>query len=132
MTSTFGARLLEERDRLGLTQTDICEWTDINRRTQSAYEKDQRYPDAGYLMTLLEHDFDVAYLLTGKRAPRYGAVDTELLCSVFTAIEAGLQSTIRTLDVNNKARLFSLIYQASSETGTVDPLVVQKAIDLLS
>jgi transcriptional regulator with XRE-family HTH domain len=132
MTLTFGARLFEERDRLGLTQTDICEWTDINRRTQSAYEKDQRYPDAGYLMTLLEHDFDVSYLLTGKRPPRYGAVDTELLCSVFTAIEAGLQSTSRTLDVNSKARLFSLIYQASSETGSVDPLVVQKAIDLLS
>jgi transcriptional regulator with XRE-family HTH domain len=131
MTSTFGARLLEERDRLRLTQTNICEWTGINRRTQSAYEKDQRYPDAGYLMTLLEHDFDVSYLLTGKRAPRYGTIDTELLCSVFSAIEAGLQSTSRALDVNSKARLFSLIYQASSETGSVDPHVVQKAIDLL-
>ncbi|MEM5386698.1 helix-turn-helix transcriptional regulator [Paraburkholderia phymatum] len=132
MTSTFGSRLLEERDRLGLTQTNICEWTDINRRTQSAYEKDQRYPDARYLMTLLEHDFDVSYLLTAKRTSRYGAIDIELLCSVLTAIEACLQSTNCALDVNSKARLCSLIYQASSETGSVDPLVVQKAIDLLA
>jgi transcriptional regulator with XRE-family HTH domain len=132
MTSTFGSRLLEERDRLRLTQSNICEWTDINRRTQSAYEKDQRYPDAGYLMILLEHGFDVSYLLTGTRPPRHGIVDVELLCNVFTSIEAALQPTKRALDMNDKARLFALVYQASSESGSVDPLVVQKAIELLA
>jgi len=132
MPSTFSLRLAEERDRLGLTQGNISEWTGINRKTQSAYEKEQRYPDAGYLMTLLEHGFDVWYLLTGKRAPRYGAVDEQLLQNVFTIIETSISATGHSMDVEKKAKLVALIYQTASETGQVDPLVAQKAIDLIS
>lgn len=132
MPSTFGLRLAEERDRLGLTQGNISEWTGINRKTQSAYEKEQRYPDAGYLMTLLEHGFDVSYLLAGKRAPRYGAVDEQLLRSVFAIIETSISAAGHSMDVEKKAKLFALVYQTASETGQVDPLVAQKAIDLLS
>jgi transcriptional regulator with XRE-family HTH domain len=132
MPTTFGLRLAEERNPLGLTQGNISEWTGINRKTQSAYEKEQRYPDAGYLMTLLEHGFDVSYLLTGKRAPRYGAVDEQVLRSVFAIIETSISAAGHSMDVEKKAKLFALVYQTASETGQVDPLVAQKAIDLLS
>ncbi|MEX3968222.1 helix-turn-helix domain-containing protein [Paraburkholderia sp. EG286B] len=132
MPLTFGSRLAEERDRLGFTQGNIAEWTGINRKTQSAYEKEQRYPDAGYLMTLIEHGVDVAYLLTGKRAARYGAVDEQLLQKVFATIEASISDTGIPVDVEKKAKLFALVYQASSETGQVDPLIVRKAISLIS
>jgi len=36
------------------------------------------------------------------------------------------------MDVGKKAKLVALIYQTASETGQVDPLVAQKAIDLIS
>ena len=132
MPSTFGSRLAEERDRLGLTQGNISEWTGINRKTQSAYENEQRYPDAGYLMILIEHGFDIAYLLTGKRAPRYGAVDEQLLRNVFAIIEASISATGLPMDVEKKSKLFALVYQTSSETGEIDPLIVRKAISLIS
>jgi transcriptional regulator with XRE-family HTH domain len=132
MPFTFGSRLVEERDRLGFTQGNIAEWTGINRKTQSAYEKEQRYPDAGYLMTLIEHGVDVAYLLTGKRAARYGAVDEQLLQKVFATIEASISATGIPVDAEKKAKLFALVYQTSSETGQVDPLIVRKAISLIS
>src|SRR5258708_13731977 len=132
MPSTFGLRLAEERDRLGLTQGNISEWTGINRKTQSAYEKEQRYPDAGYLMTLLEHGFDVSYLLTGNRAPRYGAVDEQLLRSVFAIIETSISAAGHSMEVEKKAKLFALVYQTASEPRRLDPLVAQKPIYLLS
>jgi len=132
MPSTFGSRLAEERDRLGLTQGNISEWTGINRKTQSAYENDQRYPDAGYLMTLIGHGFDVVYLLTSSRPPRYGAVDEQLLRNVFSIIETGASAAGLPMDVEKKAKLFALVYQTSSETGQIDPLIVQKAIALIS
>jgi transcriptional regulator with XRE-family HTH domain len=132
MPLTFGQRLVEERDRLSLTQTDVAEWTRIHRKTQSAYEKEESYPDAAYLMTLFAHGFDVTYLLTGHRAPRYGAVDPELLQRVFRALEDGLAHAGRSFGGEKKAKLLSLVYQAASESGQVDPLVVQKAVDLLS
>lgn len=132
MPSTFGLRLAEERDRLSLTQGNISEWTGINRKTQSAYEKEQHYPDAGYLMTLLEHGFDVSYLLTGKRAPRYGAVDEQLLQNVFATIETSIADAGLSMDMEKRAKLFALVYRTAAETGHVDPLVVKKAVDLLS
>ncbi len=132
MSQTFGARLIEERDRLKLSQSDICELTGINRKTQFAYEKDLRYPDAGYLMTLLQNGFDIAYMLTAIRPPRYGAIDEGLLCAVLTAVDAALASIGRTFENDKKAKLIALVYQTSAEKGTVDPVVVQKAIALAS
>ena len=79
-----------------------------------------------------EHGFDVSYLLTGKRAPRYGAVDEQLIRSVFAIIETSISAAGHSMDIEKKAKLFALVYQTASETGQVDPLVAQKAIDLLS
>src|SRR5258708_13403607 len=122
MPSTFGLRLAEERDRLGLTQGNISEWTGINRKTQSAYEKEQRYPDAGYLMTLLEHGFDVSYLLTGNRAPRYGAVDEQLLRSVFAIIETSISAAGHSMDVEKKPNLFAPVYHTPPQPAPVHPI----------
>jgi transcriptional regulator with XRE-family HTH domain len=131
MPTGFGQRLIEERDRLSLTQMEIAEWTRIHRKTQSAYEREESYPDAAYLMTLLAHEFDVTYLLTGHRTPRYGTVDPTLLQTVFSAIEHGLARTERTVGPEEKAKLFSLVYQTAADSGHVDPLVIQRALDLL-
>lgn len=124
--------MIEERDRLDLTQGDICESTGINRKTQFAYERDHRYPDAGYLMTLLKLGFDVPYMLSGERPPRYGTVHEELLCNVLVAVDTGLSRAGRSLNASRKAKLVALVYQTASETGQVDQIVAQKAIDLLS
>ncbi|MEX3968125.1 hypothetical protein AB4Y42_39070 [Paraburkholderia sp. EG286B] len=83
-------------------------------------------------MTLIEHGVDVAYLLTGKRAPHYGTVDEQLLQKVFAIIETSTSAAGLSVDVETKAKLFALVYQSASETGQVDPLIVRKAIDLIS
>ncbi|NRO99330.1 XRE family transcriptional regulator [Paraburkholderia sp. NMBU_R16] len=131
MPSDFCARLVAERRRLSVTQAEVAGWTNVHRKTQAAYEAGERYPDAAYLMTLLEHGFDVTYLLTGQVAPRYGSVDTDLLESVFVTLERCIEAAKRQVAPTEKAKLFSLIYQAAAESGRVDPLVAQKAVDLL-
>lgn len=131
MPSDFCARLAAERRRLAFTQAEVAGWTNVHRKTQAAYETGDRYPDASYLMTLLEHGFDVTYLLTGRVAPRYGSVDTDLLQEVFVTLERSLEGVKRPVSPTEKAKLFSLIYQTAAESGRVDPLVAQKAVDLL-
>lgn len=131
MPSDFSERLVRERHRLSVTQAEIANWSNIHRKTQAAYEAGESYPDAAYLMALHEHGFDVSFLLTGHRPPRYGSVDVELLQAVFVALERDIASSARNVTTTEKSKLFSLIYQAASESGQVDPLVVQKAIDLL-
>ena len=131
MSNPMGDRIVTERERLGVQQGDVCTWTGVSRSTQFAYERGERFPDASYLVTLIEHGFDVPYILTGKRPPRYGAIDEDLLRSVFNAIEAALSAAGQAVDTGKKAKLVALVYQTSAENGQVDPLVVEKAVGLI-
>lgn len=67
----IGDRLREERERLGLTQTDFAELIGASKNTQSNYEKGVRKPDSDYLMRLEEASADPAYVLTGQRSNHY-------------------------------------------------------------
>jgi transcriptional regulator with XRE-family HTH domain len=130
MPETFGARLISERERLGLAQGDMQSIVGVSRRAQFNYEQSVRLPDVGYLAALATHGFDLTYLVTGKRAPRHGYIDEELLRQVLVAIDGALP--VDAIDATKKAKLVALIYQSASETGQVDPILVRKAIDLFS
>lgn len=58
-------RLCEERERLGMNQTDFGAIGGVSRRTQSNYESGERSPDADYLAAIAAIGADVTYILTG-------------------------------------------------------------------
>jgi transcriptional regulator with XRE-family HTH domain len=64
---SIGDRLREERDRLGMNQTDFAALTGVSRRSQSNYEGGERSPDADYLAAIAKAGADVTYILTGVR-----------------------------------------------------------------
>ena len=63
----LGDRLREERDRLGLNQTDFGLQVGVSRGTQKAYELGAGAPDVRYLVALEAIGVDVSYVLTGRR-----------------------------------------------------------------
>lgn len=63
----IGERLREERDRLGMNQTDFGVAAGVSRGTQKAYELESSSPDIRYLCALQGMDVDVHYILTGSR-----------------------------------------------------------------
>ncbi len=65
----IGERLKEERERLGLNQTDFAALAGASKNTQYNYEKGERSPDANYLAAAAERGVDVLYVLTGERRP---------------------------------------------------------------
>ncbi|MCT2388596.1 helix-turn-helix domain-containing protein [Erwinia pyrifoliae] len=67
--STTGSRLREERDKLGLNQTDFAKLGGQSRGSQAYYERDERSPDARYLSTLSRLGVDVLYVITGVHTP---------------------------------------------------------------
>jgi len=80
--SSFGDRLREERERLGLSQTVFAERAGTTRKTQFNYETDARRPDADYIALILAMGVDVAFVLTGTRgfeAPQVDAAEVALL-----------------------------------------------------
>lgn len=64
----FGARLAEERKRLGLKQAEFADLVGTDVPKQSLYETGKRELRADYLARLAETEVDVVYVLTGRRS----------------------------------------------------------------
>lgn len=65
--STIGARLREERERLGLSQTAFGEIGGVGKLAQIKYEKGERSPDTSYLAAIADRGADVLYIVSGER-----------------------------------------------------------------
>lgn len=64
---SIGARLKEERERMGMTQEKFSSACGVRRRAQSTYETGDRSPDSLYLAAASRIGVDVGYVLTGQR-----------------------------------------------------------------
>jgi transcriptional regulator with XRE-family HTH domain len=69
----IGARLRQERERLGRSQAELAGVAagagarGATRQSQALYEKGDRAPDAGYLHAVAQAGVDVLYVITGSR-----------------------------------------------------------------
>lgn len=66
---TIGERLKEERQRIGLNQTDLATECGVSKNTQLAYEKGERSPDAEYFVRASKLGLDMLYVVFGQRQP---------------------------------------------------------------
>jgi transcriptional regulator with XRE-family HTH domain len=64
---SFGARLAEERQRLGHKQAQFAALVGSDPPKQSLYENDHRQLRADYLARIAAAGVDVLYVLTGQR-----------------------------------------------------------------
>ena len=62
----IGARLREERERLGLNQEGFGQLGGVRKQAQLLYEKDERKPDSDYLVAVAAAGVDVLFVLTGR------------------------------------------------------------------
>jgi len=66
--SSIGSRLIEERKRLGYSQSDFGELGGVKRQAQGNYESDDRRPDADYLAGIANAGANIIYIVTGKKS----------------------------------------------------------------
>ncbi|NNH97751.1 helix-turn-helix domain-containing protein [Pasteurella multocida] len=64
---TFGERLKEERERMGLSQSLLGISVGVTKLSQLKYENDVNFPKADYLMAIAKKGLDVNYILFGSR-----------------------------------------------------------------
>jgi transcriptional regulator with XRE-family HTH domain len=64
---SFGARLREERKRLGFKQAEFAALVGTDVPKQSLYENDRRQLRARYLARIEPVGVDLLYVLTGRR-----------------------------------------------------------------
>lgn len=91
----FGARLAEERKRLGLKQAEFASLVGTDVPKQSLYENDRRELRADYLSRLAAAKVDVGYVLTAKRSEgAWLGEDASRLLSAYVALPEDLQEAV--------------------------------------
>lgn len=63
----IGSRLREERERLGLTQTEFAQMGEASKRSQTDWEQGKLVPNGEFLANIAEYGADIGYILTGER-----------------------------------------------------------------
>lgn len=93
-----GERLREERERLGLNQTDFGKLLGVSRGSQKNYELGASSLDLKYVAALEENGVDAAYVMTGRRSTPLGQRFTpaeEELINQYRSITSSDQEAIR-------------------------------------
>lgn len=91
----FGARLAEERKRLGLKQAEFASLVGTDVPKQSLYENDRRELRADYLSRLAAAKVDVVYVLTAKRSEgAWLGEEASQLLSAYLALPDDLQEAL--------------------------------------
>ena len=96
---TISKRLLEERKRLKMSQTELAQRAGTTKKSQIEYEKERLPAFASYLEAVAAAGVDVRYVLTGQRSgePNLTGDDQVLLALFHQASPALRQAAIAVL-----------------------------------
>ena len=101
---SFGARLKEERKRLGFKQAEFAALVGVDVPKQSLYENNKRELRAPYLQRIAGAKVDVGYVLTGRR--NQDALDDQAaaLLSAWLTLPPDVQKAVHRLfsDLNRQ------------------------------
>ena len=93
----FGARLKEERKRLGCKQAEFAALVATDVPKQSLYENDKRELRAPYLSRIAAAGVDVVYVLTGRRSEACLDESAAEFLAVWLGLPAELQEAVERL-----------------------------------
>ena len=122
---SFGQRLREERDRLGLSQVELAGHGGVGRTTQHIYESDVRVPDLNYLERLREVGVDLGYLVLGTRQPTRNpdllAISYLTLTNVYRVVdEFCVDADGKALPLEVRLRFFQMLCASLNNRGSGD------------
>lgn len=121
---SFGRRLREERERLGLTLSAFADLGGVKRVSQHLYEQGHRFPDVQYLELLSKHKVDIEYLVLGRRSVGLERGDrlefsAKLLTDIYRVVDEFARDELgEPLPEDERLRLFHFLCAALS--GTTD------------
>jgi len=120
----IGTRLKEEREFLGMSQSEFAEVADAKKHAQINWEKGVTTPNGAALEAWSKIGVDIQYVITGKRAAR---VDHGYSEDVVVEATKGMlydASIIKVIQVNSQEHYDLLIklmlYNLKKAVGAVD------------
>jgi len=107
MNNEIGARLRQERERLGFNQTALAAQLGIKRNAQGMYELGKTSPDANYLTAIGALGFNVPFVLLGNQITDVKVSTREIelldkyrLCK--PSVQAGIMAFLQTVSAQSE------------------------------
>lgn len=85
----IGKRLVQERKRLGLSQTAFAKQIGVSISSQKRYESGDREPDTGYLKRAISLGVNIPYVVTGETIMEFPGKVGYLASLVFQKSNSG-------------------------------------------
>lgn len=110
---SFGERLKEERERIGLSQVKLGVVGGVTKLSQLKYENNTNFPKADYLIEIAKIGVDVNYILFGTRKSSTLTDEEALLLATFRSappvirqfmLGGGINSTMKIKGDANKQK----------------------------
>jgi transcriptional regulator with XRE-family HTH domain len=103
----IGLRLREERERLGLTQTEFATMGGASKRSITDWEQGKLYPNGEFLTLASDQGADINYIFTGERnISKLSHGEGTLLAEIRQLDESGKDGLIQYL-VDEHVRRFA-------------------------
>lgn len=118
LSSLFSVRLKNERNRLGLTQSEIAKKCGVSREMWGKYERGVALAGSEVLFSLAAIGVDMDYILLGTRR------------EVFEAMEAEALADMPAPDFSDKTDLLVQYFLNSNDAGRATILAVAKSMAL--
>lgn len=99
--SLLGARLREERESLGLSQTAFGALAGVSLRTEQDWERGVSAVKSDFLSIAAKHGVDVSYVLTGKRSAPTSVEPAPAPASEADAIRIPILSAVGSMGPGN-------------------------------
>lgn len=132
--TTLSERLKEERNRLGLNQTDFGSLAGVGKTTQINYESGSRTPSADYLAAIFKHGVDIQYVVTGvvaKKVYDREPIDADLFLKVIDALEKLASSRKKGWPTQYLAVTALKVYNFLIKEETVDSEKIDRLLKLV-
>lgn len=118
---SVAARLRGERERLGLSQSDLGRVGDVTRQTQSEYEAGKRSWTISYMLAVEAAGVDPVFVLTGRHGGDRLAPDESELVACMAAIAPDQRRALLTIAGGLAGRPGSRRLHASASTYHPEP-----------
>lgn len=131
---TLGGRLRAERQRLGLTQSQMGEAGGVSKTTVLGYEANTYVPDVLYLSAVTAIGVDPVYILLAKRKEEFAAevFSWSLARQLAELIEEWASSRGKDTPLAIRWDLLELFYRQFCSDGEVDGRAVESTLKLAS
>lgn len=132
---SIGARLAEERKRIGHSQDKWALLTGIHRNTQIKYERGDVVPDANYLSTIETVGADISYIVTGNKGVIVNQADflnreCAIVSNIIERLEIALVEKGMSLSPQKKARAASMLFRLAYPTNLINNQMIEEIIKL--